>query len=164
MKRKIAIVGTFWLVILACLALIAAKPWAEPELDLNFSEGCLRGYLWDASIQHIACGLYEEGSVVVTGPDDGNHIYQPPVKDPKDTVIVPPTKPTDPVIVPPPADDPDQPEQDQDKKCPKQDNLNKQGHHNCGKGPGPGEHDNGNGNGGQDHGNKGDEKGKGRNK
>ena len=191
MKRKIAIVGTFWLVILACLILIAANPFRPAEPNLDFSEGCLRGYLWDARIQHIACGLSGEDDAVVPGPDkrDGGKrtdpklpgdivpppatpvppVVVPPTPTPKPPVVVPPTTtpPDAPEIVPPtskPPDDPKPPVQnDDDKKCPKQDNRNKQDHHNCGKGPGPGEHDNGNGGGNKDK-SHGQDKGKGKNK
>jgi hypothetical protein len=162
MKRKIAIVGTFWLVVLACLILVAANPFRPAEPNLDFSEGCLRGYLWDTRIQHIACGLPAQGDEVVPAPVQPGGGERTETKLPDDTVppttpeppvVVPPTPkpPKDPEIVPPTRpDDPTPPAVDDDKKCPKQDNRNKQDHHNCGQGPGPGEHDNGNGGGNKD--------------
>jgi hypothetical protein len=191
MKRKIAIVGTFWLVVLACLILVAANPFRPAEPNLDFSEGCLRGYLWDTRIQHIACGLPAQDDEVVPAPvkpsggeraetkvpDDGTDIVVPPptqpvvplivppITIPEPPVVVPPTPtPHDPVIVQPPTDEPRQPAKGEDgKKCPKQDNVNKQGHHDCGKSPRPGEHDNGNGGGNKDKPH-GQDKSKGKNK
>src|SRR5574338_1482116 len=146
--------GTIILLTLLCIAFvtIASAP-VEAKPNLDFSEGCLRGYLWDASILHIACGVYGSGlAVPAAQTPEGKAVKAGEGQSEEEQLPVlvgtPAPRPPETIVTPPPAKEREKGKDgdrgdDDDKKCPKQDNVNKQGHHNCGKGPGPGEHDNG---------------------